>query len=133
MSLLKNSRSEDEFEAWLQTLPAPMRRNIREEMVAGRSITDLCWKASWQAARHTAAALEVRVAELEALDQALCVDQAFTVARMAELESALLDTARRVEALKQPCGTDPQSAQALRNGRYMSIALIARAALKGSP
>jgi hypothetical protein len=48
--------------------------------------------------------------------------------RIAELEAALLDTARRVEALKRPCGMDPETPQALRNSKYMSIALNARAA-----
>lgn len=43
---------------------------------------------------------------------------------------ALLDVARRVEALKRPCGMDPESAQAVRNGQYMSIALVARAAAR---
>ena len=55
-----------------------------------------------------------------------CHDAADEIER---LRSALLDTARRVEALKRPCGMDPESPQALRNGEYMSIALTARAAL----
>ena len=50
-------------------------------------------------------------------------------ADVAALRAALLDVARRVEALKRPCGMDPESAQAIRNGEYMSIALIARAAI----
>ena len=45
------------------------------------------------------------------------------------LRAALLDCAIRCEALKRPCGMDPESPQALRNGHYMSIALAARLAL----
>ena len=47
----------------------------------------------------------------------------------ARLRAALLDTARRVEALKRECGMAPDSVQAIRNSEYMSIALAARAAL----
>lgn len=45
------------------------------------------------------------------------------------LRTALLDCARRCEALKRPCGMDPEGAQAVRNGEYMSIVLVALAAL----
>jgi hypothetical protein len=54
-------------------------------------------------------------------------------ARIAELESALLRVARLVEDLKLPCSDNPESPQAIRNGHYMSIALIAREALKETP
>ena len=50
-------------------------------------------------------------------------------AEISWLRATLLNTARRVEALKRPCGMDPESAQALRNGQYMSIADNARRAL----
>lgn len=50
-------------------------------------------------------------------------------ANLAQLRAGLLDCARRCEALKRPCGMDPESGQAIRNGEYMSIALAARAAL----
>ena len=56
----------------------------------------------------------------------LCEEAADEIER---LRAALLDCARRCEALKRPCGMDPESGQALRNGAYMSIALAARAAL----
>lgn len=58
---------------------------------------------------------ERRVTELEADNE--------------RLRAALLDIARRVEALKRPCGMDPETPQAIRNGEYMSIALMAHAAL----
>ena len=47
----------------------------------------------------------------------------------AELLDALLNVARMAEALKQPCGTDPESRQAIRNGKYMIISYAARAAI----
>ena len=46
-----------------------------------------------------------------------------------ELRSGLLNLARQIEALKQPCSMDPESPQAIRNGTYMSLALNARALL----
>ena len=49
--------------------------------------------------------------------------------RVKELEQSLLDVARLVEGLKQPCSMDPESPQAIRNGTYMSIGLIARTAI----
>jgi len=50
-------------------------------------------------------------------------------AELERLRASLLDLARRCERLKRPCGMDPESAQAVRNGEYMSISLAARAAL----
>lgn len=47
----------------------------------------------------------------------------------ADLLEALLNVARMAEALKQPCGTDPESRQAIRNGKYMSISYAARVAI----
>lgn len=65
-------------------------------------------------------------ARLDATSEAV---EVAALARILELEAALLDTARRVEALKRECGTAPESAQAIRNSEYMSISLNARAAL----
>jgi hypothetical protein len=45
------------------------------------------------------------------------------------LRDALLQCARMAEALKQECGMDPESAQAIRNGKYMAISYFARAAI----
>jgi hypothetical protein len=50
-------------------------------------------------------------------------------ARIAELEAALLACARKAEALKMPCGMDPESAQAVRNARYQDISTTAHIAL----
>lgn len=58
-----------------------------------------------------------------------CEVDDWAAAEIERLRAALLDTARRVEALKRECGTDPESAQAIRNSEYMSISLNARAAL----
>ena len=71
-------------------------------------------------ARALAAKNEAETRELKALQE------------LDELRAALLDCARRCEALKRPCGMDPESPQALRNGEYMSIALAARAAIESS-
>lgn len=51
------------------------------------------------------------------------------MAEIERLETALMDTVRRVEALKHPCGMPPGSEDALRNAECMSIALAARAAV----
>jgi hypothetical protein len=45
------------------------------------------------------------------------------------LRAALLECARMAEALKLPCGDDPESAQAIRNGQYASISHVAHIAL----
>ena len=45
------------------------------------------------------------------------------------LREALLNVARKAEMLKQECGSDPESQQAIRNGRYMHLSYVARAAL----
>lgn len=42
-------------------------------------------------------------------------------------EHALIEIAREIEALKRPCGTDPESAIAVQNGRYMSLSYKIRA------
>lgn len=46
------------------------------------------------------------------------------------LRAALLTAARSAEALKLDCGMDPESKQAIRNGKYMAISYAARAALR---
>lgn len=48
-------------------------------------------------------------------------------------ESELLRVARLIEDLKQPCGEDPESPQAIRNSRYMSIAAIVRGLAERKP
>lgn len=45
----------------------------------------------------------------------------------------LLRVARMAEALKQPCGMDPESPQALRNSRYADIALRLHQMLAAAP
>lgn len=49
-----------------------------------------------------------------------------------ELLEALLNVARMAEALKKPCGMNPESPQAIRNGEYMNISYAARAAIAKS-
>lgn len=51
------------------------------------------------------------------------------VAEVERLRAALLQCARMAEALKRPCGMDPDSAQAIRNGQYANIATCAHIAL----
>jgi hypothetical protein len=46
-----------------------------------------------------------------------------------DLLEALLNVARMAEKLKKPCGTDPESPQAIRNAQYMNISYAARAAI----
>lgn len=46
-----------------------------------------------------------------------------------DLLEALLNVARMAENLKKPCGTDPESPQAIRNAQYMNISYAARAAI----
>lgn len=46
-----------------------------------------------------------------------------------DLLDALLNVARMAENLKKPCGTDPESPQAIRNAQYMNISYAARAAI----
>ena len=62
------------------------------------------------------------------------LDGGWTAAEMSayakRLEDTLLEVARRCEGLKRPCSEDPESAQAVRNSEYMSIAYIARATLR---
>lgn len=65
------------------------------------------------------------IVSLEAVIDLLAAQQV----EIEKLRAALLNTSRRVEALKRECGMDPESAQAIRNGQYMSIALDARAAI----
>ena len=45
------------------------------------------------------------------------------------LRAALLECARMAEALKRPCGEDPESAQAVRNAQYQAISTTAHIAL----
>jgi len=46
-----------------------------------------------------------------------------------DLLEALLKVARMAEDLKKPCGTDPESPQAIRNAQYMNISYAARSAI----
>ena len=46
-----------------------------------------------------------------------------------DLLDALLNVARMAENLKKPCGTDPESPQAIQNTQYMNISYAARAAI----
>jgi hypothetical protein len=48
-------------------------------------------------------------------------------------ESEILRIARALEDLKLPCSDDPESKQAVRNGKYMSLSLIVRSWLSASP
>lgn len=73
----------------------------------------------------------VRAADLivvGALRKKFLTDLQALFAQRDQMREALLETSRRVEALKRECGMDPESPQALRNGQYMSIAWVARAA-----
>ena len=45
----------------------------------------------------------------------------------------ILRIARMAEALKQECGSDPESAQAARNMQYMAISYALRALLEAAP
>ena len=46
-----------------------------------------------------------------------------------KLRDALINVARKAESLKRECGDDPESPQAIRNGMYMHLSYVARAAL----
>jgi hypothetical protein len=46
-----------------------------------------------------------------------------------ECIDSMLKVARVAEALKRECGSDPESAQAIRNSEYMNISYAARAAI----
>jgi len=48
-------------------------------------------------------------------------------------DAALLRGARRAEELKKPCGMDPESKQAIRNGEYMNVSYFLREALAIQP
>lgn len=55
------------------------------------------------------------------------------LARVAELEAAALEGARRIESLKREC-SDPESPIAIQNARYMNVSYFLRSALtKGQP
>ena len=45
------------------------------------------------------------------------------------LRAALLQCAKQAEALKRECGSNPESAQAVRNGKYQAISTAAHIAL----
>lgn len=51
---------------------------------------------------------------------------------IAALRQALLTCARLAEALKRPCGDDPESGQAVRNAQYQAISTLTHQAL-GAP
>ena len=50
-------------------------------------------------------------------------------AHVTDLLAALRQCARQAEALKRECGSDPESAQAVRNGQYQAISTAAHIAL----
>ena len=75
-------------------------------------------------------AQDERIATLEADARIKAANLELAQARVAELEGALLDVARRAESLKRECRMDPESPQAIRNAQYMGIAYAARAAMK---
>jgi len=60
---------------------------------------------------------------------AVLAELAASQAEVLRLRTAIFEGARRVENLKRECGTDPESATAIQNGRYMSISYFLRAAL----
>ena len=83
-------------------------------------------------------ALHAELASAEAVNKAAALE---IVSLRAEIEAAkadaqrkdeaLLNIARKAEMLKRECGDDPESPQAIRNGRYMHLSYLARAAIKG--
>jgi hypothetical protein len=76
------------------------------------------------AAESPADGLAAASAAIEELAASLPDEQEFE-----RLRATLLDCARQAEALKQDCGMDPESAQALRNARYQNISTTAHNAL----
>lgn len=57
-------------------------------------------------------------------------------ARLAEAEAALRAIVRGADEAKEPCGSDPESAAAIRNGRFATLAQMAAQGLgwvKGPP
>jgi hypothetical protein len=52
-----------------------------------------------------------------------------TTAKELAMRAALLLCARQAEALKRECGTDPESAQAVRNAQYQAISTTAHIAI----
>ena len=64
---------------------------------------------------------------------ALKAERDAALARVAELEAAALEGARRIESLKREC-SDPESPIAIQNARYMNVSYFLRSALtKGQP
>jgi hypothetical protein len=57
---------------------------------------------------------------------ALLYEAADTIERLA---AALLDCAKQADALKLPCGDNPESAQAVRNAQYATISTTAHIAI----
>lgn len=70
--------------------------------------------------------------ETEFVDEQLH-DARVTIERLTRkretLRHALLTCARMAEALKRPCGSDPEGGQALRNSQYQNISATAHIAL----
>ncbi len=97
---------------------------IKEAMRLGELWAAYAWKACSHGADETVKSQAGRAA-LEAYLRTIGEPESVN----AELLEALLNVARMAEALKQPCGTDPESRQAIRNGKYMSISYAARAAI----
>jgi hypothetical protein len=76
-------------------------------------------------AKLIAAALNAQPELLDKIDQLQAEQDA--------KNKALLAVARMAEDLKQECGQDPESPQAIRNGKYMNISYAAHAAMKEQP
>ena len=86
-----------------------------------------------QYAGEVSAAKDVEIAGLRAELLKSLADNAALRERVKVLEDALLRVARMAEALKKDCGMNPESPQAIRNGQYMNISYVARAALEQKP
>lgn len=50
-----------------------------------------------------------------------------TASVAADLRDTLINIAREIEALKRECGMDPESTNAIQNGRYMALSYKVRA------
>lgn len=130
-----SSKARDMFKLYAElhraksTVDSDTKAKVNEDMTINEALSvhpagGLILDCATEIAKLTAErdALKERAEKAERMEQLLC-------SQVDALRAALLDTARRVEALKRPCGMDPESAQAIRNGEYMSIALTARAAI----
>lgn len=84
-----------------------------------------------KAGRMAAMIAHANQQQMLAKHHADCMNQIATkIARRHDtLRAALLECARMAEALKRPCGEDPESAQAVRNAQYQSISTTVHIAL----